>query len=68
MKNAESIISETIKERGLRQKFVSQKTNISETNLSLSLRGKRSLKANEFISLCAFLGLNFSDFAGCANV
>jgi len=62
MKTIESIIATTIKERGLVQKFVSEKTNISEVNLSLSLRGKRILKSNEFVSLCVLLGLNFDDF------
>lgn len=66
-KTIEEIIAETIREKGLLQKYVCQKTNISQTNLSLSLRGKRLFKSNEFVSLCALLGLNFENFAGCIS-
>lgn len=65
MSSIEKVISEAIKKRGLMQKFVSQHTGISETNLSLALRGKRALKSTELVSLCLFLGLSLGDFEGC---
>ena len=65
-KNVENIILEAIQSKGLMQKFVSEKTNISETNLSLSLKGKRNFKSTEFIRLCLFLGLTLDDFK-CIN-
>ena len=65
MRTIAEVILETIKNKGLRQQFVSQKTNISETNLSLSLKGKRQFKSSELIALSLFLGLTFNDFEDC---
>lgn len=61
----EKVIADKIKEKGYIQKFVADKIGISECSLSLSLKGKRSLKANELIALCIVLDIHLSDFSEC---
>lgn len=57
-----SIIKDRICEQGLKTRYVSERTNIPPDKLSRSLNGKRTLKPEEFISLCLFLGIKVEEF------
>lgn len=65
IKTIESKIKEIIIDRGLQQKFICEKIKISQEQFSQCLRGKRKLKAVEFLAVCSLLGLNLSDFEEC---
>lgn len=60
--NPENIIKNRIQENGLKMCYVSEKTNIPPDKLSRSLCGRRTLKPEEFISLCVFLGISVEEF------
>lgn len=64
-KTVESKIKEIIKERGLQQKFICQKINISCEQFSQCMKGKRKLKTVEFLAICSLLGLQLNDFEEC---
>lgn len=49
---------------GIRQKFISEKTGISENTLSAMLNGNRRIEVNEYISICKALDVPLNTFAG----
>ena len=68
MKTVVGVITERMKENGIKKEFISKKTNIPKVKLDLSLEGKRKLKSSELIALSLFLGLNINDFDYCVSI
>ena len=58
----EQWLSEQIKEKGVKQKYIAQKTGISSQKISASLSGRRKIKTDEFISVCVVVGINPLDY------
>jgi transcriptional regulator with XRE-family HTH domain len=54
----EKMIEETIRERGMTIQTVSKRSGVSYSRLQPSLRGRRELRADEYLSICACLGLD----------
>lgn len=54
----EQMIENTIKEKGMTIQAVCNKTGVSYSRLQPSLRGRRELRANEYLELCAVLELD----------
>lgn len=57
----EQWISEKIKEKGIKQNFIAEKTGVpgfTTQKLSASLTGRRNLQAYEFIAICRVVGVN----------
>lgn len=55
-------VKEFVKEMGIKQKVISQKSGIPEARLSLILQGKRKCEAGEYASICNILGVNPNKF------
>ena len=55
-------IKDFIKNVGIKQKVISQKSGIPEVQLSLILQGKRKCEAGEYASLCKVLGVSPNKF------
>lgn len=53
--SVEAAIAKIIDERGLKIKAVSDRTGIRYSLLQPSLKGRRELRADELLSVCAFL-------------
>ncbi len=51
-----------ILERGLKQKVIAKKADITEHQLSLILQGKRKCNIDEYIRLCVTLEVPFTQF------
>ncbi len=49
-------------EKGIKQKFISEKTGIAENILSAMLNGKRKMYADEFIKIIEVLGVDANFF------
>lgn len=49
-------------EQGVKQKFIAQKTGITETTLSLIMQGKRKCTIEEYVKICKFAGCSFDTF------
>lgn len=49
-------------ERGIKQKYIAQKSGISERTLSLILSGKRSCDIDEYTKICLSLDVPFTFF------
>jgi transcriptional regulator with XRE-family HTH domain len=47
---------------GIRQKFVSEKTGIQQSKLSLSLYGKRKIPIEEYVLICKALNVPLDKF------
>ncbi len=47
---------------GMKQKYISMKTGIPETKLSLILNGKRRCEVGEYASICKVLGVDIKRF------
>lgn len=56
------IIRKNINDKGLRQNFISDKTGITQSSLSLILNGQRKISAEEFIKIGTLLNLDFNLF------
>ncbi len=67
----EQWLSAQIKEKGIKQTFIAEKTGIPERTLSATLTGRRHIKAEELIGVCIVTGINPLDYpagkAGEAN-
>lgn len=50
-------LNDYISSNGIKQKFISEKTGISENILSMILNGKRKIDADEFVEIVLALGL-----------
>ena len=55
---AETMVQSAIQERGMTIREVSIKTGIPYYKLQISLNGKRHLRVEEFLTLCALLKLD----------
>nr|DAW70681.1 MAG TPA: repressor protein CI [Caudoviricetes sp.] len=51
-----------IRESGLKQKYISQISGISEVALSKILNNKKKCEINEYLAICAVLGQPFEKF------
>lgn len=58
----EQILKKYLENNGIKLIFVAERSNISPVILSRSLDGKRKLRADEFVSICQVLNLDFKDF------
>lgn len=56
--SVEQVIAKVIDERGLKIKTVSDRTGVRYSLLQPSLKGRRELRADELLAVCAFLGLD----------
>lgn len=55
-------LSEQIKEKGIKQSFVAEKTGIPYQKISASLTGHRKMKVDEYLSVCKVTGVNPFDY------
>ena len=55
-------ISKYIEENGVKQKFICDKTGIPENVLSMILKGKRGLSADEFVEIVTALKTDANQF------
>ncbi len=51
-----------IEESGLKQKYVSERIGMTETQFSLAISGKRRFKAGEYANVCKVLGIPMDEF------
>ena len=58
----EQWLSRQIKEKGIKQTFIAEKTGIPDKKLSATLTGRRHIKAEELIAICAVTGINPLDY------
>lgn len=56
--NIEASIKKTIEDAGMTIRAVSKKTGIEYWKLQTSLSGRREMRADEFLDLCAALSLD----------
>ena len=49
-------ISNLIDDKGMKQKFIAQKIDVSETAMSAMLSGKQKIDVETFIKICFVLG------------
>lgn len=57
----EQWIAKQIKDHGIKQSFIVEKAGIPDftvQKLSLSVTGRRNLRAHEFIGICRVIGVN----------
>lgn len=52
----EERVANAIKETGMTLKAVSRKTGIAYNKLQPSMKGRRELRADEYLELCSLLG------------
>ena len=55
-------LKQYLDDKGLKQKFIAEKTGISEAALSSILMDKRKCSLDEYIKLCQFLNVPFMSF------
>lgn len=54
----EQWIAEAVEESGMKLCKISERTGVRYSCLQPSLKGRRQLRADEYVKLCAFFGLN----------
>lgn len=59
-------IAQIVTERGIKQTYIAEKTGWSNDKVSKMLRGALKMTAEDFLTLCAVLDLNPSDFRATA--
>lgn len=59
---AESI-REYLREHGITQEHVASKAGMTKQAMSASMRGTRTLTADEYVAICAALGVSMDFFA-----
>lgn len=59
---ANSEIKKYLEENGITQVFISRKTGIEASKLSLALNGGRKLTLDEYAFICGALGVNTDKF------
>lgn len=57
-----NLVCAKVKERGISIAELARRTGINDDRLRRVLKGKRTMKASEFISLCLELEISISDF------
>lgn len=55
-------IKKYLEENGITQAFISRKTRIDPSKLSLALNGERKLTFDEYALICGVLGVNTDKF------
>lgn len=55
-------VAKYITENGIKQKYISMKTGISENVLSMILNGKRKMDADEFVEIILALNVDANCF------
>lgn len=55
-------IAEYVKERGIKQSFLCERTGLSKHCISQALNGKRKLSVDEYASICTALDVSFDFF------
>lgn len=54
----EEYIRDEVKKRGMTYKFLSEQTGVTYGNLQPSMSGNRPLRADEYLRICFFLGID----------
>lgn len=62
------VIKDYMKQNGIKQMYVSEKTGIRPQILGQMLLGKRKIEATELFSICEALGVNPVTFAEQAGI
>ena len=62
MSNVTKAVSEFVKDKGYQTSVIAKKTGISVNSLYKSFGGNRRLRADEYLSLCDFLGVDPREF------
>lgn len=57
------VIKKIIESKGIKQSFIADKVGMPRELLRRSIEGKRVLKADEFIKICAVLGIDLELFS-----
>lgn len=60
------MFNKIVVERGIKQTYIAEKTGWSNDKVSKLLRGALKMTAEDFLTLCAVLDLNPSDFRATA--
>lgn len=60
--NVNEVISDKVKQRGISCAELARRTDMHKEVLRRCLRGKRAIRADELLKLCAELDMNMSDF------
>ena len=55
-------LKQMIEEKGYKQKVIAEKAEITERQLSLILSGKRKCDVEEYVRICAVLGVPMATF------
>lgn len=55
-------VNKYLKENGIKQNFLSEKTGIPENTLSMILNGKIKLDADKFVEIITALGVDPNEF------
>lgn len=61
------LIRKYLKENGISQKFLSEKTGISQATINAMLNGKRKMEATEYFTICWALHQSTDYFANRWN-
>ena len=52
MESIRKFLNDHIEKKGIKQRYISEKTGLSDDTLSKILKGKRKILANEFLAIC----------------
>ena len=58
----EQWLSDRIKEKGIKQRFIAERIGIDEQKLSFSMTGRRNLQIGEFLMACKVIGEDPLDY------
>lgn len=64
MMNLAKNIKDYLENNGVKQNVLAKRANMSENALNLALNQKRKLLADEYVNICAALGLPLDYFVG----
>ena len=58
----QSKVADYVRNMGVKQSWLAEKTGLTESIVSDIFRGKRKMTADEFVCICKALGKNPNDF------
>lgn len=58
----QSKVAQYLKEQGIKQSWLAQKTGLTDNMISGILNGTRKMTADEFVRICKAIGKNPNDF------
>ena len=58
----QSKVADYVRNMGIKQNWLAEKTGLTESIVSDIFRGKRKMTADEFVRICKALGKNPNDF------